>query len=65
MCVGVGLGVGGGGVNGVVSERVSRGKHMISGRVVEHVGVALWKGGVPKECGWFVARPHVVGCGAV
>ena len=65
MCVGVGLGVEGGGVNGVVSERVSRGKHMISGRVVEHVGVALWKGGVPKECGWFVARPHVVGCGAV
>jgi len=38
---------------------------MISGRVVEHVGVVSWKGGVLKECGWFVARPHVVGCGAV
>ena len=28
---------------------------MISGRVLEYVGVVSWKGGVPKECGWFVA----------
>ena len=38
---------------------------MISGRVVGHVGVVSWKGGVLKKCGWFVARPHVVGCVAV
>ena len=38
---------------------------MISGRVVEHVGVVSWKGVVAKKCGLFVVRPHVVGCGAV